>query len=232
MYRADNDMTSALWSTPVCIVTDREEYILTTDSAPLQVEISSMAHMGSKRNITKFYTFAFEVEDESVATVDEKGVITPRGLGYTQVKVTVVDEGTRPSGVLGFGVYFYVSVVEEIKEPVYDRIIVNVTPVQTEYVIAFNEKDIYKPVIRARVDFANGDVTEVYVAPDPLDITFTGYDETIISVSDFGEIYALAVGETDVTMTYGEYSFTVHVRVSDDPADGFLLLDRSLVAMD
>jgi hypothetical protein len=65
-----------------------------------------------------------------------------------------------------------------------------------------------------------------------LDITFTGYDSTIISVSDFGEVEALAVGETDVTMTYGEFSIMVHVVVTDDPTQGFFLPDRSLVQMD
>ena len=231
MYRADDKMTEALWSTPVRIITDRDEYVLAVNSEGVKPVVSTMTHLGSKRNVTNYYTFSFEVADESVAIVDENGVVIPRGVGYTQVKVTVTDEGTRPSGVLGFGAYFYVCVEEDPDEPVYDKIAVSMTPVRSEYVIAINEKDFCRPVIRGRVDFANGDVTEVYVTSDPLGITFTGYDDTVISVSEFGEVTALAVGETDVTVTYGEFSFTVHVRVSDDPADGFFLHDRSLVSI-
>jgi hypothetical protein len=232
MYRADDDMTAALWNTPVRIVTDQHEYVKALDGGTFKVVVSTQTHLGSERNVMNYYTFAFDVEDESVVTIDEKGVVTPRGLGYTQVKVTVVDEGSRPSGVLGFGTYFYIKVVETVDEPVGEKIIGSVTPVRDEYVIAFNEKDIYKPVIRGRVNYTNGEVTEVYIAPDPLDITFTGYDSTIISVSDFGEVEALAVGETDVTMTYGEFSIMVHVVVTDDPTQGFFLPDRSLVQMD
>ena len=232
MYRADANMTAALWSTPIGIVTDQDEYVLTPGGESAQVLISTLTHLGSKRNVTNYYTFSFEVEDESVATVSDKGVITPVSPGYTRVKVTVMDEGTRPSGVLGFGAYFYIKVVEELKEPCYDKIMETFVPVYDKYVIAFNEKDIYKPVIRGRVGYANGERTEVYVAPDSLGITFTGYDETVISVSEFGEVSALAIGETDVTVTYGEFSFTVHIIVTDDPAQGFFLLDRSLVSID
>ena len=231
MYRADGAMTTAFWSTPVRIVTDQDEYVLTPESDPVRVIVSTQTHLSSKRNVSDFYTFTFEVEDESVATVDEKGVITPVAPGYTQVKVTVVDEGNRPTGVLGFGAYFYIEVVEEIKEPCYDKIMETFRPVYDEYVIAFNEKDIYKPVIRGRVGYANGERTEVYISPDPLGITFTGYDDTVISVSEFGEVTALAVGETEVTMTYGEFSITVRVVVTDDPTKGFFLLDRSLVSV-
>ena len=232
MYRADADMTAALWSTPVRIVTEQDEYVLTPESDAVQVLISTQLHLGTKRNVTNYYTFLFEVADESVATVSDKGVITPLSPGYTQVKVTVVDEGTRPTGVLGFGTYFYIHVVDEIEEPSQEKTITAFSPVRDEYVIALNEKDYYRPVIRGHVDYANGDVTEVYVAPDSLGITYTGYDSSIISVSEFGEVEALAVGETDVTVTYGEFSFTVHIVVTDDPTQGFLLTDRSLVCIE
>ena len=232
MYRADDEMTAALWNTPVRIVTDQDEYVKALADGAFQILISTQTHLGSERNVTNHYTFSYEVADESVVTIDEKGVVTLRGLGYTRVKVTVTDEGSRPQGALGYATYCYIRVVDEVKTPSTEKTVERFTPVREQYVIALNEKDHYRPVIRGYVAYANGEKTEVYVSSESLGITFTGYDSTVIAVSELGEVEALAVGETDVIVTYEDVSFTVRIVVTDDPTQGFLLLDRSLVQMD
>ena len=53
-------------------------------------------------------------------------------------------------------------------------------------------------------------------------MTFSGYDESIIAVDAKGEVLAKATGETQVTLTLGEFSCTVKVVVTDDKAYAYL----------
>ena len=96
-----------------------------------------------------------------------------------------------------------------------------VEPVLTDVTIYLGERSIYRPQLRVRTTTGDGVVRELYVNDGDNVLTFTGYDKSIISVSEKGVVTALACGTTEVTVTYGSYSMKVNVKVSDDPADAF-----------
>ena len=90
-----------------------------------------------------------------------------------------------------------------------------------EFTIYLGERSIYRPQIRVRITKGDGSVEELYVNDGPNLLTFTGYDENVINVSDKGVVTARAKGSTTVTVKYGGQTMQVKVKVSDDPADSF-----------
>jgi hypothetical protein len=91
----------------------------------------------------------------------------------------------------------------------------------SELTIYLGERSIYRPQIRVRVSKGDGTVSELYVNDGPSVLTFTGYDESIIAVSDKGIVTARAAGTTEVTVKYGTHTMKVKVKVSSNPADSF-----------
>ena len=232
--RADADLTDKMLNGPMILSTSEEVYIRGLEQETFQITVVSLNHYSVGRNITSFADIKYEVKDESVITIDENGVATIHGLGETQVQATVMDMNGRDLDIVGFSTFFYVRIVEETPgpDPSGDPEINSFVPAVGSFVIAMNEKDLYHPMIRARMTYPYGPnrVAEAFVRPPHLDphfvFTFTGYDENVISVDGEGRITALAVGETDVTVTYNEWSFTVHVEVTDDPTRGFFLIGQ------
>ena len=96
-----------------------------------------------------------------------------------------------------------------------------VTPAVSEFTIYLGERSIYRPQLRVRITKGDGTTTELYVNDGPNELTFTGYDENIIAVSDKGVVTARAKGSTEVTVKYGSHTMKVKIKVSDDPADAF-----------
>ena len=96
-----------------------------------------------------------------------------------------------------------------------------VEPTVSAYTIYLGERSVYRPQLRVRITKGDGTVSELYVNDGPAELTFTGYDETIISVNEQGVVTARAKGTTEVTVKYGTYTVKVKVTVSDDPADAF-----------
>jgi hypothetical protein len=50
-------------------------------------------------------------------------------------------------------------------------------------------------------------------------VSYSGYDENVITVNEKGVITARAAGSTTVTVKYGSHTMKVNVKVSADPAD-------------
>lgn len=96
-----------------------------------------------------------------------------------------------------------------------------VTAAADEYTIYLGERSVYRPQLRVRIAKGDGTVSELYVNDGPSVLTFTGYDESIIAVSDKGVVTARAKGSTEVTVKYGTHTVKVKITVSDDPADAF-----------
>lgn len=92
------------------------------------------------------------------------------------------------------------------------------------YTIYLGERSVYRPQIRIRITKGDGSVSELYVNDGDSKITYTGYDDSIISVSEKGVITALSAGSTTVTVKYGSNTVKVAVKVSSDPADAFFKL--------
>ncbi len=116
---------------------------------------------------------------------------------------------------------FRVVVVETEAER--DAIVdtVTVTPTVSAYTIYLGERSIYRPQLRVRITKGDGTVRELYVNDGPNELTFSGYDESIIAVNEKGVVTARAAGTTEVTVKYGTHTMKVKIKVSADPADAF-----------
>ena len=156
----------------------------------------------------------FKVYDESVCTIDPATWrVEFKGVGETAVEL-------RYGELVSL---FFVRVTAE-REDGSPRIPVELTPVRDTYTIYVGERSIYQPQLRAQMKWADGSFTEYYVTKPDVVMTFTGYDESIISVSDTGVVIAKKAGETEVTMTLKDKSCTVKVIVTDDETKGFYRL--------
>ena len=158
----------------------------------------------------------FKVHDESVCTIDDNWTVTLVGVGTTAVEVWYED----------ISFLFHVCVTEEGTQPGRPAQAVELTPVHDTYVMYLNERSLYKPQLRAQMTWGDGSFTEYYVSDEQTDVmTFTGYDESIISVSDKGIVTALKTGETEVTLTVKKKTCKIKVVVSDNPEDGFYKIE-------
>ena len=166
----------------------------------------------------------FTVVDESVVTIDNATfVATVHGEGTTAVDVTYDGAAFR----------FYVTIDDTPEYTGSSDELISMEPIQDTYVIYKGEQYLYRPQLRVALRYADGSYTETYVfADDPeLDrfapeLTFSGYDENVIALRRHGVVVAQAVGETEVTITCGEFTCTVKVIVSNDPADGYYQMDE------
>ena len=158
---------------------------------------------------------SFKVHDESVCTIDnDSWKVTLVGVGTTAVEVWYND----------IVFLFHVRVTEEAENIGRPTQPVEWTPVRDTYVIYLSERSLYKPQLRAQMKWADGSFTEFFVTDSDAKITFTGYDQSIISVDDKGIVTALKKGETEVTLTYMKKTCKVKVVVTDDPEQGFYRL--------
>ena len=160
----------------------------------------------------------FKVYDESVCTIDNSDwKVTFVGAGTTAVEVWYQDN---------ISFLFHIVVTEEEEKPGSPSQAVELIPVHHTYVIYLNERSIYKPQLRAQMIWGDGTFTEYYVSDEQTDVmTFTGYDESIISVNDKGIVTALKKGETEVTLTLKKKTCKIKVMVTDNPEDGFFQIE-------
>ncbi|MBR4257010.1 MAG: hypothetical protein IKQ18_07565 [Clostridia bacterium] len=111
-----------------------------------------------------------------------------------------------------------------------------VTAAVDSFTIYLGERSVYRPQIRVRITKGDGSANEMYVNDGDNKITYTGYDENIITVSEKGVITARAAGSTTVTVKYIAKTVKVDVKVSNDPADAFFKLgdaeDLTYVSLD
>lgn len=157
----------------------------------------------------------FKVHDESVCTIDEDTwKVTLVGVGTTAVEVWYND----------VSFLFHVHVTAEPENDGRPTQPVEWTPVHDTYVIYLGERSLYKPQLRARMKWADGSFTEYFVTDSDAQVTFTGYDQSIITVNDKGIVTALKTGETEVTLTYMKKTCKIKVIVTDKPEDGFYRL--------
>ena len=163
--------------------------------------------------------------DESVVTFDN-GKMIAAGAGSTTVTVCYKD----------LKHVFRVTVVGTKSEKNSVRAKTAIAPAVSSYTIYLGERSVYRPQIRVRITKGDGSVKELYVNDGPDEVTYTGYDENIISVSEKGVITARSAGKTAVTVKYGDKTMKVTVKVSDDPADAFFKLgdveDMTYVSLD
>ena len=158
----------------------------------------------------------FEVVDESVCKINpDTWRITVVGLGKTEVKVSYLD----------FEFSFFVEVVDSIVQSE-DKEALELVPVRESYTLYIGEQSVYRPQLRVRMLYSDGSFDEYYAYDSDQVVNYSDYDTNIISISASGEITALSVGETYVTVSKDGMSCSVKFTVSDDPADGFYIFDK------
>jgi hypothetical protein len=169
------------------------------------------SYAGSVSVPTRSTDVIYSNYDESVVTFDMCRA-TPVGVGETDVTVTYN----------GVSYIFRIIIVEnEEAKKAYEET-TELLPVHETVHVYAGESDRYRPLLRARLMKRDGTYTEYYVAAEAPVMTFSGYDESIIAVDAKGEVFAKAIGETQVTLTLGEFSCTVKVVVTDDKAYAYL----------
>ena len=181
------------------------------------------------------------VNGKDVSARDEKLSFTDYDesiLSFNGVRITAVGVGeTTVTARYGNLCHvFRVVVTETEAEAEALRNQTTVEPVQKEITIYLGERGGYRPQLRVRITKGDGSVRELYVNDGPAELTFTGYDESIIAVSESGVVTARAPGKTTVTIGYGAQRMTVTVTVSADPEDAFFGLgdieEMSYVSLD
>ena len=163
--------------------------------------------------------------DDSVVSF-ENGRMIAKGAGETDVTVCY--------GELKH--VFHVTVMETKDEKNAILKKTTVTAAVDAFTIYLGERSIYRPQIRVRIARGDGSVSELYVNDTDSKITYTGYDENVISVNEKGVITARTAGSTTVTVKYGSDTVKVAVKVSDNPDDAFFKLgdveDMTYVSLD
>ena len=130
-------------------------------------------------------TLIYESEDESIATVDANGLVTPIAQGSTNIRVYAPDRAVYN--------YVTVNIVEEV-------IPTAITAKKSEVTLAVGSS------IRATVDFTPVDATKKKLA-------YESEDTSIATVNERGVITAGSVGETTITITgYNDIKTTVVVN--------------------
>lgn len=163
--------------------------------------------------------------DDSVVSF-ENGRMIAKGAGETDVTVCY--------GELKHVFHVAVTETKDEKNAILKK--TTVTAAVDAFTIYLGERSIYRPQIRVRIARGDGSVSELYVNDTDKKITYTGYDENVISVSEKGVITARAAGSTTVTVKYGSDTVKVAVKVSDNPDDAFFKLgdveDMTYVSLD
>ena len=186
---------------------DVYSYTLSTRSFAVRLNVyDTYFEQSSLRKGTAGVTFI--VEDPSVCTIDPNTwTATIQGAGTTAVEVHYGDHSC----------IFYVVVTEtKVSGPA------ELVPVHDTYTIYVGERRYYNPQLRVRLVQADGSLVEYYVSDkNTTEVTFEGYDSSIISIDSRGIVTARSVGETEVTITVDGKSCKIKVIVSDDPGDAF-----------
>lgn len=168
----------------------------------------------------------FSDYDTSIIRI-ENNAIYPLAVGETKVIVTY----------RGVSNIFWVRVTET-DELGKGKTATDFYAVDNNIDIFFGERTVYKPQIRARIVWDNKTFTELYVdeAAKQADqgnvLTFSGYDDSIISVNAQGIITAKAVGETDVLVTWEGSTVIVHVNVTADDSLGHFAVANASLTLD
>jgi hypothetical protein len=146
--------------------------------------------------------------DESIVSF-KNGRMCANGVGETNVTVRYKD--------LAHVFRVVVVATDEEKEAILAT--TTAEPAVSDFTIYLGERVVYRPQIRVRVTKGDGTVTEIHVNDGPNVVSYSGYDENVITVNEKGVITARAAGSTTVTVKYGSHTMKVNVKVSADPAD-------------
>ncbi len=161
----------------------------------------------NRQLLTDASLVSFEVEDDSIATI-EGFTITAKAVGRTNITATYD----------GYSITFPVNVHPE-NVNVTDPEITEFRAVHDIYTVGAGEH--YPHQIRAYISLQgikwgeafNDTSSNAVFHADDYPITYTVADPTVLRVDENGMVYGHKAGETEVTLTMGEWSYTVKVIV-------------------
>ena len=213
------------WEEWTMIRTEKDLYVLSVGEGEKLNMFFRDRYVNGKEATMRDEALQFTEYDEGVVAFD-KGRIIAKGVGETTVTVRYKD----------LTHVFRVVVVATDEEKDARLAETKVELPISEFTIYLGERSIYRPQIRVRITKGDGSVQELYVNDGENVLTFTGFDENIIAVSDKGVVTARAKGSTEVTVKYGSHTMKAKIRVSNDPADAFFgvgdIEEMNLVALD
>ncbi len=156
----------------------------------------------------------FVVYDESVITIGDGLRATIVGVGETPVEVRYE----------GCTYLFHVKITEEPENTGSGSTPVRLEPAVDNYTLYLGERSLHRIQLRVRMWWADGTFTEYYCDKTDTVVTYTGYDESILTVNDKGIVNPKKVGETTVTATCMGQSCDITIKVTDDFEDGYYRL--------
>lgn len=172
-----------------------------------EVKIYRINSRYNRQHVTDPALVTFEVEDEDIATIDGF-TITAKAVGKTNITATYD----------GYSITFPVNVHPEDVN-VTDPEITQFRTVHDVYTVGAGEH--YPHQIRAYIscqgvkwgEAFNDTASNAVFPADTYPITYTVADPSVLSVDQNGMIYGHKAGETTVTLTMGEFSYTAKVIV-------------------
>ncbi len=161
----------------------------------------------NRQLLTDSSLVSFEIEDDSIATI-EGFTITAKAVGRTNITATYD----------GYSITFPVNVHPEDVN-VTDPEITEFRAVHDVYTVGAGEH--YPHQIRAYISLQgikwgeafNDTASNAVFHADDYPITYTVADPSVLRVDENGMVYGHKAGETTVTLTMGEFSYTVKVIV-------------------
>lgn len=195
----------ALWDAPsedklwvVGVTALPHQFMRSIKEKAFTVDLYWQDTIGTKHKITDISKVKFARYDDKIIKFDGF-LCTPKKVGETLV--TAVYEGRT--------VDFYVKIYENSAK-VNDNTLVSWTAMQPEYTLSISNKE--QKQIRGMSICANDKWKELFRKSDG--VTYSGYDETLIKVSEDGIVRCnKKEGTTDVTVTYKDKNFTVKVNI-------------------
>lgn len=161
-----------------------------TDALPLGAKLVPEGATG--------VTLTYASSDETVATVDDAGIVTAVADGECTVTTTVVAEGAE---------------APTPPEPLIATTKVIVTTAPTEITLEQNSGTLY---VGGTTTLQVYTLPKEAAAPDPTDITYISSNDKVATVDTTGKVTAKAVGKATITVTYGEltteYQLVVKAR--------------------
>lgn len=187
---------------------DVYEYAVSKGTFALKLKI--MDEYMSEKEVTnrRIEGVTFTDYDTNIISIDNSTwKVTIKGVGSTSVIVNYQ----------GLFYQFYVNITEESA----GSDVVGLVPVKDTFVIAMNERTIYRPQIRVKLMHEDGGFNEYYVNKSEKVLAFSDYNTDLIKVTDDGLIYVKATGETEITVTLNGYSCKIKVIITDDASLGY-----------
>ena len=175
--------------------------------ATTEVKIYRINSRYNRKIVEDASLVTFEIENESIATIDGF-TITAKAVGETNITATYD----------GCSITFPVNVYPEDVN-VTDPEITEFRAVHDVYTVGAGEH--YPHQIRAYISCGgikwgeafNDTSSNAVFHADDYPITYTVADPTVLRVDENGMVYGHKSGETTVTLTMGEWSYTVKVIV-------------------